>query len=110
MTQTTDQHTDRQTLDALIEEAVGARQMLPPYERCVELNRLLRAAIGDLYLAAQERLGQLPEHRRDWHRVRNALADTDAVLADNLGSGLLSAAIHLGDLARQARTLATVNP
>lgn len=105
MQQPTDRTAARQTLDQLTDEAISARQVLLPYERCVELNRLLRAAIGDLYLAAQEQARQLPAHGRDWHRVHNALADTDDVLADDLGSGLLSAAIQLGALARAARSL-----
>lgn len=107
MKQTTDQPATDQTLDSLVDEALGARQMLPPYERCIQLNQALRAAIGDLYLRAQEELGRLPEHGREWHQVHNALDDTDSVLADGLGHGLLSAAIHLGALARQARALET---
>ncbi|MEV0556170.1 DUF6415 family natural product biosynthesis protein [Streptomyces sp. NPDC050597] len=107
MNHPTDRAARQQTLDSLIDEAIGARQMLPPYERCVELNQALRAAIGDLYLNAQEEARKLPEHSRGWRSVHNTLADADDVLAEDLGSGLLSAAIQLGALARTARALAT---
>ncbi|MGW5173080.1 DUF6415 family natural product biosynthesis protein [Streptomyces sp. NPDC004082] len=105
MQQPTDPAPPRQTLDDLIGEAVSARQDLPPHERCVELNQRLRAEIGDLILAVQEAAGAAPLHSRDWHRLHNVLDDTTAVLAGSLGSGYMSAALHVGALARQAEAL-----
>jgi hypothetical protein len=101
----TDQPARDQTLDALIDEALGACQMLPPYDRCLELDRQLRAAIGELVPAVQAQVGQLTAFSRDWHRLDGILEDTRDVLSDGLGSGLLSAAIQLAALGRQARAL-----
>jgi hypothetical protein len=104
MTQPTDQPAPHQTLDALISEAFGATRDRPPPERCEELNRQLRAEIGHLHLAAREAQAGEEEYSRDWWRLRNVLLDTDYVLAEELKTGL-SAAIHLGALARQAQAL-----
>lgn len=108
MTNPTDRAPARQTLDALIAEAHGARQVLPRRERCEEIARQLRAAIGDLRLAAMERAGRLEERSREWYRVQTVLDDTDDALRGRLGDGLLSAAIHVADLARQAAALRDV--
>ncbi|MEU9470390.1 DUF6415 family natural product biosynthesis protein [Streptomyces avermitilis] len=110
MTQPTDQPATHQPLDSLINEAFGARQVLPRRERCEELNQLLRAAIGDLIPAIQEQARQLPEYSRDWYRLTGIVEDTRDVLRGGLGHGLLSAAIHLSALARQARSLAGCLP
>jgi hypothetical protein len=110
MAKPTDQPPTQQSLAGLIDEALGARQMLPPYERCMELNRALRAAIGDLYLAVQEQARQAPAHSRDWHRLHGLLTDVDDTLTRDLGAGLLSAAIQLGALARHCRNLDAETP
>ena len=93
-----------QPLDALIEEAFSAARTYPARERIEEINRLLRAEIGDLHLAAREARAGCEEYSRDWWRLRNVLRDTDYVLAEDLGEGL-SAAIHVGALARQVQAL-----
>lgn len=105
MTNPTDRAPAHQTLDALIAEAHAARQVLPRRERCEEIARQLRAAIGDLRLAAMERAGRLEPRSRDWYQVQGVLDRTDNVLRGRLGDGLLSAAIHVGELARQATAL-----
>jgi hypothetical protein len=105
MHQPTDRAAAHQTLDVLIAEAHGARQVLPRRERCEELSRQLRAAIGDLRLAAMEHADTLEERSRGWYRIYNLLDATDDVLAGGLGDGLLSAAIQVGALARQAEAL-----
>lgn len=104
MTNPTDQPAPHQTLDALIAEAFGAARTYPARERIEEINRLLRAVIGDLHLAAREARAGCEEYSRDWWRLRNVLLDTDYVLAEDLGDGL-SAAIHVAALARQAQAL-----
>lgn len=101
----TDPSTTQPTLNDLIDEGFAAPGVLPTHERCVELNRYLRAAIGDLSLQAREEAGQYDERSRDWYRLHNLVRDADIVLASNLGTGLLSAAIHVSALARQARAL-----
>lgn len=103
----TDPAAPHQTLDSLIDEGFAATGVLPPHERCVELNRALRAAIGDLCLQAREEAKQHDERSRDWYRLHNLVRDADVVLKSNLGTGLLSAAIHVSALARQARALST---
>jgi hypothetical protein len=104
VTQPTDQPAAHQTLDALIEEAFGAARTYPPRARVEEINRLLRARLGDLHLAAREAQAGCEEYSRDWWRLRNVLLDTDYVTEQELGEGL-SAAIHLGALARQVQAL-----
>lgn len=108
MTNPTDQSPPHQTLDALIDEAHGARQVLPRRERCEEIARQLRAAIGDLRLAAMDHAKTLEPGSRDWYRVQVALDAADDALRGRLGDGLLSAAIHVGELARQATALRQV--
>lgn len=105
MQQPTDRNPTQQTLNDLIDEGLAATGVLPAHERCVELNRYLRAAIGDLSLQAREEAGQYDEGSRDWYRLHNLVRDADIVLKSGLGTGLLSAAIHVSALARQARAL-----
>lgn len=105
MQQPTDRNPTHQTLNDLIDEGFAAPGVLPTHERCVELNRYLRAAIGDLSLQAREEAAQHDERSRDWYRLHNLVRDADIVLASDLGTGLLSAAIHVSALARQARAL-----
>jgi hypothetical protein len=106
--QPTDRTAPDQTVDGLIDEALDATRILPPYQRCTELNKQLRAAIGDLYPAVQEHAARQSERSRDWYRIHGALEETDDVLAAGLGSGLLSAALHLAALGRQCRTLKAI--
>ncbi|MFI6491193.1 DUF6415 family natural product biosynthesis protein [Streptomyces sp. NPDC050564] len=106
MNQPTDQPATDQTLADLIDEAIGAKQVLLPYARCQELDEALRAAIAAILPAVQQELGGLKKYSRDWYQVTHVLADTDEVLAEGLGSGLLSAAIQVGRLAEQCRFLA----
>lgn len=105
VTHPTDHPAPEQPLDALLDEAFDATRILPPYGRCMELNRQLRAAIGDLYLAAQAARATAVPRSRDWWRMENVLVDTERVLAEDVGAGLLSAALHVAALARQAMAL-----
>ena len=108
VTNPTDQSPPRQSLDALISEAFGAARTYPTRDRCEEIERRLRAEIGDLHLAAREALAGSEEYSRDWWRFHNALADTDHALTGDLGDGLLSAALHVAELARQVQALRAV--
>ncbi|MER6350707.1 DUF6415 family natural product biosynthesis protein [Streptomyces sp. NPDC001634] len=92
-------------LDRLISEAFGATRVLPPHDRCVELRSQLRAAIEALHLDAREARTGTVEYSRDWWRLTNAITDADHALAEDLGSGLLSAALHVAELARRAQAL-----
>lgn len=102
--QPTDRTAPDQPLDGLIDDAFDSTSAPPTQERCVELNRQLRAAIGNLYVATQQAQADVEEYSRDWWRYRNALLDTDYVLEDELNTGL-AAAIHVAALARQAQAL-----
>jgi hypothetical protein len=105
MANPTDQPAPHQTIDDLIVEAVTAPRSFPRRERCAELDHALRVAIGDRYLVVQERLKEQAEYTRGWWRIRNVLDDVDGALAGDLGSGLMSAALHVAELARQTRAL-----
>ena len=106
MNQPTDQPATDPTLADLIDEAIGARRMLPPYACCQELDEALRAAILALLPGVQQELGGLTRYSRDWYHITHILADTREVLAEGLGHGLLSAAIQVGRLAEQCQVLA----
>lgn len=105
MTNPTDRAAPQQPLDALIDEAFDATRILPPYERCETLNRDLRAVVEQLADQVRQRQAAAPERSRDWYRCDRLLADTEAVLAEGMGHGLLSAALHVAALGRQAQAL-----
>jgi len=105
MNHPTDRAAPGQTLDELIDEALGARQVLLPIQRCQELDMLLRAAIEGVLPTVRAEAGQAVERTRGWYELRHLLEDVDEVLRESLGSGLLSAAIQVGRLAEQCRRL-----
>lgn len=105
MNHPTDRAAPGQTLDSLIDEALGAKRMLPPYQRCEELDMLLRAAIEGILPAVRAEADQAVERSRNWYHLRHLLEDVDEVLQESLGSGLKSAAIQVGRLAEQCRRL-----
>lgn len=110
MKQPTDQPAPHQTLDEIADEAIGARQMLPTRTRCEELDMLLRAAIEGILPQVRDQVGQATEGSRQWYQLRRIVEDTDDILGDSLGSGLVSAAIQVGRLATAYRALAVVAP
>jgi hypothetical protein len=106
MKQPTDQPATDQTLASLIDEAIGARQMLPRRERCEELDRALRDRVAQLLPSVEERAGAAVERTREWYRLRAIVDDSREILNAGLGHGLLSAAIQVGRLAEQCQALA----
>ncbi|MFB7499999.1 DUF6415 family natural product biosynthesis protein [Streptomyces sp. NPDC056161] len=106
MTQPTDRPVTRQPLDDLIAEAAAATGILPTIDRCHQLNRELRAALADLASQARTRQAAAGDRSRDWYRYDRLLTDTAGVLGQGLGYGLLSAALHVSALGRQAQALA----
>ncbi|MFJ5973489.1 DUF6415 family natural product biosynthesis protein [Streptomyces sp. NPDC093060] len=93
-------------VDALIAESAAATGILPTIDRCHHLNRQLRAAIQQLADQVRQRQAAFPERSRDWYRCDRLLTDTGTVLAEGMGHGLLSAALHVAALGRQAQALA----
>lgn len=105
MPQPTDQPATDQSLDSLIGEAFGARQVLPPYERCEFLDKALRAAIERLLPEVETRAGRAVERSREWYALRVILDDVRETLDGGLGNGLLSAAIQVDRLAQACQRL-----
>jgi hypothetical protein len=103
--QPTDQPATDQTIGSLISEAIGARQMLPPYDRCIDLDRQLRDHLAHLLPHVQERAADAPVRSREWYRLQGLVDDAQDVLNAGLGHGLLSAAIQVGRLAEQCQVL-----
>lgn len=93
-------------VDALIAEAAAATGILPTIDRCHHLNGELRAAIQQLADQVRKQQAAVPDRSRDWYRCDRLLIDTDTVLAEGMGHGLLSAALHVAALGRQAQALA----
>jgi hypothetical protein len=104
--QPTDQPAPDQTLDALIDEAIGARQMLPRRERCEELDHALRDRVAQLLPSVEARASAAVERTREWYRLRAIVGEAQETLDAGLGHGLLSAAIQVGRLAEQCQALA----
>lgn len=105
MSQSTDRAATEQTLTSLIDEAAQATQVLPPYERCVELNEGLRNAISGLCEQVEQQAGEHPVRSRDWYRLTGLLEQADMILGAGMGEGLMSAALHVAALGRQARLM-----
>ncbi|MFD6552789.1 DUF6415 family natural product biosynthesis protein [Streptomyces sp. NPDC058398] len=106
MPQPTDQPATDQTLTSLIDEAIGARQMLPRRERCEELDRALRDRVAQLLPSVEVRADAAVERTREWYRLRAIVGEARETLDAGLGHGLLSAAIQVGRLAEQCQALA----
>jgi hypothetical protein len=84
--------------------------MLPPYSRCLDLDRQLRGQLAGMLPAVEERAAQARERTREWYRLRSIVDDARETLDAGLGEGLLSAAIQVGRLAEQCQTLAAEDP
>jgi hypothetical protein len=93
---------------ALIVEAFDAGHAMPPHERLVELDKLLRAEIDGLVTYVQ-RLADKTAHRtREWYAMTNAIEKATDALAFQLGTGPLAGALHVAELARRIRELQNV--
>lgn len=102
----TDQPAPHQTLDALITEAFAATRVLPTIRRCEELDRELRAQIERLVPIVQAQADHINRGEPDWYSRQRLLDNTTDALAEDLGSGLMSAAMHVQALARHCAGLA----
>lgn len=105
MANPTDRTAPDQTLDDLISEAYAATGILPTIDDCRRINDGLRAAIGELAGQVGERQLHKTARSRDWYRCDRLLADTETLLAQDMGAGLLSAALHVAELGRHCQML-----
>lgn len=107
MQQPTEHHSaaQQQELDQLISEAYAATGILPTIDDCHRLNERLRAAIKGLADQVKVRQDGQTAGTRDWYRCDRLLADTETVLAETMGPGLLSAAMHVAALGRHCQAL-----
>jgi hypothetical protein len=92
-------------LEALIEECLTVTGILPPYDHLVDLDIRLRAAAETLLPEAQAAADKLNRGTSEWWSRQSAIDYTRQVMADDLGSGLRSAAVHVAELARRCNTL-----
>lgn len=93
------------TLDDLISEAYAATGVLPTIDNCRRINDGLRQAIGELAKQVQHLKAMQPVRSRDWYRCDKLLDGTTHLLACDMGSGLLSAAMHVAELGRHCQML-----
>ncbi|MGW1614425.1 DUF6415 family natural product biosynthesis protein [Streptomyces sp. NPDC002285] len=92
-------------MQGLIEEGLAAAGILPPYERLVELDQLLRVAIGELLPVAQAAADTLNRGTPAWYTCQKAVDEARRTLDGDLGIGLRSAALHVAELARHCYAL-----
>lgn len=106
MAKPTDQQASHQPADALIAEALTATRIPPTIDRCEHLNAQLRARIAALIPVVQGQADRMDRGHVGWYNRRRLLDHTQATLGQGLGAGLMSAALHVEELARHCRALA----
>ena len=106
VTKPTDQQAACQSLDALVDEGIHAAGILPTRQRCEELDEQLRECLARLIPVVQAQADAMDRGEVAWYGRQRLLDDTAAVLAEGLGLGLRSAALHVHALARCCRGLA----
>lgn len=97
-----------QDLRKLIEDGQDALAAFPPYARLVELNKQLRAALGQLIPQVQAHTDTLWRGDTQWDIQQRALDHARHALTGSLGSGLQSAAAHVHNLARHLQYLHSI--
>ncbi|MFP3992229.1 DUF6415 family natural product biosynthesis protein [Streptomyces sp. E11-3] len=103
MSATDDVRTSEPPISAIrevIEEGLDATRILPPYERLVELDKMLRAELDRLMPIVQQHTDTLDPGTVQRYGQQCVLDDTREVLARDLGVGLRSAAVQVHRLAR----------
>jgi len=104
--QPTDSGVPVDSLDALINEAIVATRVLPTIDRCQQLDHLLRQHISVLMPVVQAQADGLSHGDTAWYGRQRLLDHTTTLLTEDLGSGLVSAARHVQELARHCAGLA----
>ncbi|MGW5633976.1 DUF6415 family natural product biosynthesis protein [Streptomyces sp. NPDC003832] len=93
-------------LDELLAQAAAALRILPTYDECRRLDRVLGQAIGVLADEVRVSLQYFAPDTADWARREAALVAARDALCGTLGDGLQSAARHVACLGEAARGLA----
>ncbi|MET9162086.1 DUF6415 family natural product biosynthesis protein [Streptomyces parvulus] len=97
----TQQAVDAAKVSDLIAEALGATGLLPSMARLEELDRLLRAEIGQLVVVATRQADATPLRSREWYALVQAAERAEDAAQYQLGAAPLAGAIHVGELARR---------
>lgn len=95
----------RADTQGLIKEGLAAAGILPPYERLVELDEQLRAAINEILPVAQQAADKLNRGTPEWYSRQRAIDEARKALDSDLGIGLRSAALHVAELARHCHAI-----
>ncbi|MGW2550736.1 DUF6415 family natural product biosynthesis protein [Streptomyces sp. NPDC001635] len=92
----------------LIVEAFDAGHSMPPHDRLVEVDQLLRKEIDRLVPLAREHATQTEERSRTWYALMSAADSAEYACRFELGSGRLAGALHVAELARRVIELRRV--
>ncbi|MFE1849829.1 DUF6415 family natural product biosynthesis protein [Streptomyces sp. NPDC059489] len=92
----------------LIVEAFDAGQSMPPHERLVDVDKLLREEIGRLIPLARDHTARAEERSRTWYALTSAADSAEYACRFELGSGRLAGALHVAELARRVIKLRRV--
>lgn len=93
---------------ALVVEAFDAGRAMPPHERLVELDKLLRSEIDRLGRYVQRLADQTKHHTREWYAMTNAIEKAADAVTFQLGETPLGGALHVAELARRVIELQQV--
>jgi hypothetical protein len=91
----------------VIAEGLTVSGLLPPYTRLTELNRLLRTELERLITETQAQADAMDLGTPEADSLHRTLRTARNTLADDLGPGLRSAALHVHALARHCEWLTT---
>lgn len=106
---TAPQQLDAAAIQALITESLGATQQLPEQHRIAELDEQLREELGRLLPIAQQRANGLNRGTTEWYALQRTIDHTGDSLRQRPGTGRLSGALHVAELARRVCALQQQN-
>lgn len=93
------------TIRDTIARAHATAAVLPQYQDLVELEQLLRGHLGLLLPSAQASTNRLNRGTVLWHLRQTTIDRAWRALAEGMGDGLRSAAVHVQELARVCQFL-----
>ncbi|MEV7796543.1 DUF6415 family natural product biosynthesis protein [Streptomyces sp. NPDC087512] len=105
MTATQQQPVDADKISRLIAEALSATGILPPMDRLVQLDELLRAEIERLVPLVQRRADAVSLRSRDWYKLIQTAERAEDAAQFQIGTTPLAGAIHVAELARWVHEL-----
>ncbi|MEU6497654.1 DUF6415 family natural product biosynthesis protein [Streptomyces sp. NPDC046984] len=103
-----DSSADVDPIAGLIVEAFDAGHSMPPHERLVDVDQLLRKEIERLVPLAREHATQTEERSRTWYALTSAAEWAEYACRFELGSGQLAGALYVAELARRVIELRRV--